>query len=140
MRPQPLLAVTDVEATSRFYQRLLGARSDHGGPDYERLVDADGRLVMQLHAFTVGHHHGQIGDPESRPYGNGLLLWFEIEDFDDAVERAGELGAELILGPLRNPPEGEPGGPAHREIWLRDPDGYAVVLASPDGESPLPDA
>ena len=38
----------------------------------------------------------------------------------------------------RNPPEGEPGGPAHREIWLRDLDGYTVVLASPDGESPLP--
>jgi catechol 2,3-dioxygenase-like lactoylglutathione lyase family enzyme len=138
MRPQPLLAVTDVEATSRFYQRLLGARSDHGGTEYERLVDADGRLVMQLHAFTVGHHHGPIGDPGSRPYGNGLLLWFEIEDFDAAVGRAGELGAEIILAPHRNPPDGQPGGPAHREIWLRDPDGYAVVLASPDGESPLP--
>ena len=24
---------------------------------------------------------------------------------------------------------------AHREIWLRDPDGYVVVLASPDGEA-----
>jgi hypothetical protein len=32
-----------------------------------------------------------------------------------------------------------PGGPDHREIWLRDPDGYLVVLASPDGESPGPD-
>jgi hypothetical protein len=32
-----------------------------------------------------------------------------------------------------------PGGPDHREIWLRDPDGYLVVLASPDGESPWPD-
>jgi hypothetical protein len=32
-----------------------------------------------------------------------------------------------------------PGGPAHREIWLRDLDGYLVVLASPDGESPWPD-
>jgi hypothetical protein len=29
----------------------------------------------------------------------------------------------------------QPGGPAHREIWLRDLDGYAVVLASPDGEA-----
>jgi hypothetical protein len=23
--------------------------------------------------------------------------------------------------------------PRHRELWLRDPDGYVVVLASPDG-------
>jgi hypothetical protein len=35
-------------------------------------------------------------------------------------------------------PDG-PGGPAHRELWLRDPDGYLVVLAGPDGESPWPD-
>jgi hypothetical protein len=25
--------------------------------------------------------------------------------------------------------------PQHREMWLRDPDGYVVVLASPDGEA-----
>ena len=37
MRPQPLIAVTDVEASSRWYQRLLGCDGDHGGPEYERL-------------------------------------------------------------------------------------------------------
>ncbi len=134
MRPQPLLAVHDVEASSRWYQRLLGARSDHGGRDYERLV-VDGRLILQLHAWTVDHHHGPIGDPADRPYGNGVLLWFELDDFDAGVERAGELAAEVVRPPHRNPPDGQPGGPAHREVWLRDPDGYTVVLASPDGEA-----
>jgi len=134
VRPQPLIAVSDVEASSRWYQRLLGVRSDHGGPEYERLVDADGTLVMQLHDWDVEHHHGGIGDPAAKPYGNGVLLWFEIDDFDAAVERSRELQAEVVLAPHRNPPEG-PGGPAHREIWLRDRDGYTVVLASPDGEA-----
>ena len=134
MRPQPLIAVRDVEATSRWYQRLLGCESAHGGAEYERLT-VGGELVLQLHAWDVEHHHGAIGDPEARPYGNGVLLWFELEDFDGAVERAAELEAEIVLAPHRNPPEGEPGGPAHREIWLRDPDGYTVVLASPDGEA-----
>jgi catechol 2,3-dioxygenase-like lactoylglutathione lyase family enzyme len=134
MRPQPLIAVSDVEATSRWYQRLLGVRSDHGGPEYERLV-ADGELVLQLHHWTVEHHHGAIGDPEARPYGNGVLLWFEIDDFDQAVQRARELEAEVVLAPHRNPPEGQPGGPAHREMWVRDPNGYLVVIASPDGEA-----
>jgi catechol 2,3-dioxygenase-like lactoylglutathione lyase family enzyme len=138
VRPQPLLCVHDVEASSAWYQRLLGVTSDHGGPAYERLVAPGGELILQLHAFEVEHHHGQIADPSVRPYGNGALLWFEIDDFDAAVERVGELGAEIVLAPHRNPPEGEPGGPAHREIWLRDPDGYAIVLASPDGEDPLP--
>jgi catechol 2,3-dioxygenase-like lactoylglutathione lyase family enzyme len=134
MRPQPLLAVADVEASSRWYQQVLGCRSDHGGPEYERLVAGE-RLILQLHSWYVDHHHGPIGDPEARPYGNGVLLWFEVDDFDAAVERVTQLGAEVLLAPHRNPPEGQPGGPAHREVWLRDPDGYGVVLASPDGEA-----
>jgi catechol 2,3-dioxygenase-like lactoylglutathione lyase family enzyme len=132
MRPQPLLVVNDVEASSRWYQRLLGCSSAHGGPAYERLVDGD-RLILQLHHWEVDHHHGAIGDP-ALPRGNGVLVWLEIDDFDAAVARAAALKAEVVLAPHRNPPEGD-GGPNHREVWLRDPDGYTVVLASPDGEA-----
>lgn len=130
MLPQPLICVSDVEASSRWYQRLLGCRSDHGGPNYERLV-ADGRLVLQLHRWDVEHHHGPIGDPKLA-HGNGVLLWFEVTDFDAAVARATELKAGIVLPRHRNPPDCD-GGPNHWEIWLRDPDGYTVVLASPDG-------
>lgn len=35
----------------------------------------------------------------------------------------------------RNPPPPQEGGPNHWEIWLKDPDGYVVVLASPDGSA-----
>jgi catechol 2,3-dioxygenase-like lactoylglutathione lyase family enzyme len=135
MRPQPLLTVADVEASSRWYQHVLGCRSDHGGPHYERLVDDDRTLILQLHAWDVDHDHGPIGDPDTA-HGNGVLAWFEVDDFDDAVARIEGLAAEVVLAPHRNPPEGEPGGPAHREVWIRDPDGYVVVLASPDGEAP----
>jgi hypothetical protein len=86
---------------------------------------------MQLHRWEVEHHHGAIGDP-ARPPGNGVLLWFEVDDFDAAVARATELNAEVVLPRHRNPPEGY-GGPNHWEVWLRDPDGYTVVFASPDG-------
>ena len=30
---------------------------------------------------------------------------------------------------------GDGGGPNHWERWLRDPDGYTVVLASPEGST-----
>ncbi len=130
---QPLLAVRDVEASSRWYQRLLGLTSDHGGPEYERLL-ADGVLVLQLHRRDVEHHHGSVlADPEG-PVGNGSLIWFgEVADFDGVVERASELGVEVRRAPHRNPPDGE--GPSHREVWLADPDGYTVVIASADGEA-----
>ncbi len=129
MRPQPLICCSDVEASSRWYQRLLNVESEHGGPHYERLAK-DGQLILQLHSFHTDHGHGQIGDPASKPYGNGVLLWFEIEDFDDALIRIDELAPEIVMPKHRNPPDGN-GGPNHWEIWLRDPDGYVVVLASP---------
>jgi catechol 2,3-dioxygenase-like lactoylglutathione lyase family enzyme len=135
MRPQPLIAVTDVEASSRFYQHVLGCRSDHGGKEYERLISDKG-LILQLHRFGVEHHHGRIGNRDDKPYGNGLLLWFEIDDFDAAVKRAMALNVSVVLAPHRNPPDGN-GGPDHREFWFHDPDGYVVVVASPDGEASI---
>jgi hypothetical protein len=133
MRPQPLIAVTDVEVSSQWYQRLLGCQSAHGGSEYERLV-SNGILILQLHSFEVEHDHGPIGDPHAKPYGNGVLLWFEIDGFDSAVARSVEMKAQVVMPRRRNPPSGD-GGPNHWEIWLRDPDGYAVVLASPDGSA-----
>jgi len=131
MRPQPLLCVHDVEASSRWYQRLLGCRSAHGGKEYERLVDGD-RLILQLHHWGVDHHHGPIGDPDV-PHGNGVLIWIELdlEPFEAAAARAVEMGVETVTPRHRNPPDGK-GGPNHWEVWLKDPDGYTVVLCSPD--------
>jgi hypothetical protein len=61
-----------------------------------------------------------------------VLLWFEIDDFDAAVARAEEMQVEMVHPRHRNPPSGE-SGPNHWECWLRDPDGYTVIMASPDG-------
>ncbi len=131
MHPQPLICARDVEASSRWYQTLFVCDSAHGGPNYKRLVFG-GQLVLQLHHWEKEDHHGRIGDPDDLPPGNGVLLWFEVDDFDAAVARAGALSAEVIMPRHRNPPEGS-GGPNHWEIWLRDPDGYKVVISSPDG-------
>jgi hypothetical protein len=89
LRPQPLLCVRDVEASARWYEGLLGARNEHGGSEYARLYDGD-RLILQLHDFEVDHHHGRIGDP-ALPLGNGVLVWFETEDFEAAMARVEAL-------------------------------------------------
>jgi predicted enzyme related to lactoylglutathione lyase len=133
-RTQTMLMVRDVEASSRWYQQLLGLVSDHGGPEYERLL-ADGELALQLHHEGTDHHHGPVGDP-AQARGNGVLVWFgAVSDFDGVVERADLMQVEVVREPHRNPPEGGGNGPGHREIWVRDPDGYVVVVASPDGEA-----
>jgi len=119
---QPLICVRDVEASSQWYQKLLVCTSAHGGKEYERL-NSQGRLVLQLHRWDVGHDHGPIGDPNIKA-GNGLLLWFEINDFDAAVARVNELKAEIVRGPLDH------AGASQMEIWLKDLDGYVVVISS----------
>jgi len=121
MRPQPLIAVADVEASSRWYQRLLDCKSGHGGPDYEQLV-RDGEMILQLHAWE-DEDHPNLGDPNAAAHGYGVLLWFQTEAFDAALARAKEIEAEIVQGPFVNP------NARHREIWLRDPDGYIVVIA-----------
>ena len=123
MQLAPLICVQDVPASSRWYQRLLVAQSGHGGNEYERLNDSGGRLVLQLHRWDADHDHGPLGDPVL-PHGNGVLLWFELPDFDAAVARAEGLQVDVIR-PKRWSENG------NWEFWLRDPDGYAVVLSSP---------
>ena len=122
---QPLLAVHDVPASSAWYQLVLGAFSGHGGRDYEQLL-VDGGMVLQLHREDVAHHHGTIREPDQL-VGNGVAVWFEVTEFDAAVDRVRKAGARVSIQTdvHHNPNAG------HREIWLRDPDGYLVVLAEP---------
>lgn len=134
MRAQPLILCRDVQKSSRWYQRLLGCVGGHGGAEYERLWDprhhtskwgSDG-LILQLHDWHADHHHGPIGDP-SQPIGNGILLWFEVDDFQEVVARASQLKAPVVRDVHVNP------NAQHLELWIKDLDGYTVVVASPDG-------
>jgi catechol 2,3-dioxygenase-like lactoylglutathione lyase family enzyme len=132
VRPQPLLAVRDVRASARWYATLLAATrtSELMSSDHDHLYDrllVDGALVLQLHAWNA-EDHPNIVDPGGGRNGHGVLVWFEVDDFDGAVERARALRAEVVEDVHVNP------APGHRETWLRDPDGYLVVICSPDGE------
>jgi catechol 2,3-dioxygenase-like lactoylglutathione lyase family enzyme len=128
VKPQPLIAVRDVEASSRWYQQLLACKSAHGGRSYDVLVNGKD-VLLQLHAWgDPRNEHENLGDPDAKPYGNGVLVWFQTDGFDAAVARARALRAEILEEPHVNP------NAKHREVWLRDPDGYVVVLAGARGD------
>jgi catechol 2,3-dioxygenase-like lactoylglutathione lyase family enzyme len=123
-----MVVVRDVPAARRFYLQVLGAESGHGGDEYEQIV-ADGEILLQLHRIDVEDHHGPLADPD-QPLGNGVLLWFEVADFDATVERVRASDAQVVTEVHTNPN-------AHQqEIWLRDPEGYLVVLAGPSAYRP----
>lgn len=131
VRTQTLIAVRDVKASSAWYQAVLGVSG--GDPDhphrlvYDRLMSG-ASLVLQLHKWDA-EDHPNLTHPERGPHGHGVLLWFEVDDFDAAVERVRTISARVVEEPHVNP------APQHREIWIEDPDGYVVVLAGPDGEA-----
>jgi catechol 2,3-dioxygenase-like lactoylglutathione lyase family enzyme len=127
---QPLIAVRDVRKSSAWYGTLLGADSlpDHPHRDVYDRITLSGRIVLQLHAWDEEDHPNLV-NRTAAPLGHGVVLWFQLDDFDAAVERARRLKAEIIEGPYVNP------APKHREIWFRDPDGYVTVICSPDGEA-----
>ncbi len=125
VQSQPLIAVRDVRKSRRWYQQLLevsGQPEHEHRNTYDRML-CDGHLILQLHAWDEEDHPNLV-NADAAPPGHGVLLWFEVGDFDAAVARARSLKAEVIEEPHVNPNAG------HREMWLRDLDGYVVVIAS----------
>jgi predicted enzyme related to lactoylglutathione lyase len=126
MLAQPLICVADVQKTSAWFQHALGLTSGHGGAQYEQLMSND-QLVLQLHHWDA-HEHPHLGKPGGEPDGNGVALWFMSEQVEQDYERAVQSGAKVIeaiaINPLAN----------HLEFWLREPNGYVVVVAGPYGQ------
>jgi hypothetical protein len=56
--------------------------------------------------------------------GNGLLLFFRVDDFDLVLQRARALVPRLDAEPQVNP------STETREFSLRDPDGYYVTISA----------
>jgi extradiol dioxygenase family protein len=126
MHAQPLIAVNDLLTSRRWYQSVLGCEGAHGGIEYEQIV-FQGEMVLQLHQWDV-HEHSHMGNPDLKPYGNGVLLWFQTDEFDAAIARINTLQAEVLEEPQVNL------NANHREVWLRDPDGNVVVIAGKYGD------
>jgi hypothetical protein len=67
-----------------------------------------------------------LSPDEARP-GNGLLLFFRVDDFDRVLKSARALVTRLEEEPHVNP------NTQTREFSLRDPDGYYVTISALTG-------
>jgi catechol 2,3-dioxygenase-like lactoylglutathione lyase family enzyme len=124
MRLWTVIGVEDVLASNTWYQSLLGI--DHSPPAHDyfgQICDADGSVLLCLHRWG-DHEHPSLTSPQHAQPGNGLLLFFRVDDFDQALRRARALVATLEEEPAINPNTGT------REFALRDPDGYYVMISS----------
>jgi hypothetical protein len=60
-----------------------------------------------------------MGDPGKKTCGNGVLFWFELEEFSSVFSRSQEMNSDIVRPKHHHPPSGN-GGPHHGEHWLRD--------------------
>ncbi|MEO5560704.1 MAG: VOC family protein [Dokdonella sp.] len=118
-----IIGVANVSHSFKWYESLLGLPAAQPAHDYFATLEADGIVLLCLHRWG-DHEHPSLAGPDRAEPGNGLLLFFRVDDFDQALFRARTLGTSLEEEPHVNP------GTRTREFALRDPDGYYVNISA----------
>src|SRR5437773_3986874 len=123
-RTWTIIGVHDVPRSFQWYQALFGQPSTAPAHShFGQLLDADGTVLLCLHEWAV-ENHPSLMSPEDGTPGNGLLLFFRVDDYGGALRRARALVPRLEEEPHLNPNTGT------TEFSLRDPDGYYVTISA----------
>ena len=122
-RTWTIIGVDDVARSLNWYQSLFGQpQAPPHHDDFGQILDTDGTVLLCLHEWGA-HDHPTLRSPDVAQPGNGLLLFFRVDDFEATLRRARALVASF---------EEEPGLSANtgtQEFALRDPDGYYVMIS-----------
>ena len=123
-RTWTIIGVRDVPGSFKWYQALFGqAATQPAHEGWVQILDSDGTVLLCLHEWGV-HDHSSLMSPDHGTPGNGLLLFFRVDDFDLTLQRAHALVARLEEEPHVNP------NTQTKEFSLRDPDGYYVTISA----------
>jgi catechol 2,3-dioxygenase-like lactoylglutathione lyase family enzyme len=121
-----IIGARDVTASFKWYQALFGRPEAQPAHDhFGQILDADGTVLLCLHQWGA-HEHPSLTSAELATPGNGLLLFFRVDDFDACLTRAGALVDRFEAAPHENP------NTRTLEFSLRDPDGYFVTISELD--------
>jgi len=123
-RTWTIIGVRDVASSFKWYQSLLGLTETSPAHDYfGQLLDSDGTVLLCLHQWGA-HEHPSLESPDHAQPGNGLLLFFRVDNFDTSLWNARTLVAQFEEEPNFNP------NTETLEFSLRDPDGYYVTISA----------
>ena len=119
-----IIGVNEVPASFKWYQSLLGRpETEPGHRHFGQILDSDGTVLLCLHAWGA-HEHPTLTSADRATPGNGLLLFFRVDDFNEALQRARALASGFEEEPHVNP------NTQTSEFSLRDPDGYYVTISA----------
>jgi hypothetical protein len=135
-RTWTIIGVSDVAGSFKWYQSLFGQpETPPGHDDFGQILDTDGTVLLCLHEWGMRsrekscptrppHEHPSLMSPDYATPGNGLLLFFRVDDFDMSLRRARALVTRFEEEPHVNP------NTETMEFSLRDPDGYYVTISA----------
>jgi uncharacterized glyoxalase superfamily protein PhnB len=119
-RLDPIIAVKDIEASSKWYQKIFDFKNNHGGDHFSVLVSDDDEIILCLHKWEE-HNHPTMTNPGITP-GNGLLLYFRTENMNNIYQNALRAGCIIEEDIHLNP------NSLKQEFSFRDPDGYFLTV------------
>ena len=123
-RTWTIIGVDDVPSSFRWYLELFGqspAAPAHN--HFGQVADSDGTVLVCLHKWGA-HDHPSLTSPGNATPGNGLLLFFRVDDYEPTLQRARCLVTRFEEEDHINP------NTQASEFSLRDPDGYYVTISS----------
>ena len=120
MKLDPIIAVKDVDATSKWYQAIFDCTSKHGGNEFDILVTENNDVLLCLHKWGE-HSHPTMTDQRVPP-GNGLILYFRTENMNAIRQNVEKMDWEVAEEIHLNP------NSRRREFSLRDPEGYYLTI------------
>ena len=120
IRVDPIIAVRDLKASSKWYQKILGFRDHHDSDHFAVLVSDDNEIALCLHPWGA-HEHPTMTNPNITT-GNGLILYFRTDNMNSVYDNALKAGCAIEEDIHLNP------NSRRKEFSIRDPDGYFLTV------------
>jgi len=121
MKVDPIIAVKNVEESSKWYQSIFDCRSTHGGNEFDILVSKNNDVLLCLHKW--GEHDHPTMKSADNGFGNGLILYFRTENMEQIRENLRKIDYAIEEEIQWSP------NSRKKEFSLRDPDGYYITVA-----------
>lgn len=116
----PIIAVKDVDASSKWYESVFGCRRAHGQGNFAVMLLENDEVLICLHKWGE-HEHPTMTNVNISP-GNGLILYFRTENMNAIRENVRAM-AYPVEDDIRMNPNSR-----KMEFSLRDPDGYWLTI------------
>ena len=109
------MTVKNLQKSVEFYKKLFGFEVKKEQPEEDSKIIGNDSIKLCLYE-----------DPQMSPEGGIAHFGFNIENFEDIIEKCNSLGVEVLYdGPVKFEKS--------RSVYIKDPSGYSIELSEVPG-------